>query len=71
MLSRALTSKENLQKVVMISFKASKCLRERFMGDLNIWQDLKITPKDIFDLLKETEDEEIVLLLLHFISDRL
>jgi hypothetical protein len=55
----------------MISFKASKCLRERFMGDLNIWQDLKITPKDIFDLLKETEDEEIVLLLLHFISDRL
>lgn len=41
------------------------------MGDLNIWQDLKITPKDIFDLLKETDDEEIVLLLLHFISDRL
>jgi hypothetical protein len=30
-----------------------------------------MTPKDMFALLKETEDEELVLMLLHLISDRL
>jgi hypothetical protein len=30
-----------------------------------------MTPTDMFALLKETEDEEVVLMLLHLISDRL